>query len=155
MSAATPGGGAAAAFSSSSSSSQDSPAQRAETNARWLGDPRRCAIADCVLLALAAAAVAVCLLSAHGAARLLLVLLGACLLPGGALLTRLPVEDVLEAVALAVGIGFSIEAAGALAMAWTGWWHPYAWALVLLGAACAMFVLDLRRSLATVREPAS
>jgi hypothetical protein len=137
------------------SAAQGSPAKRVAVSARWLGSPRYCVIADCALLALAVAAVAVCLLSAHGAARLLLVLLGACLLPGGALLTRLPMEDALEAVALAVGVGFSIEAAGALMMVWTGWWHPYGWGLVLLGAACAMFVLDLRRNLAIVREPAA
>jgi hypothetical protein len=119
---------------------------------RWLGDPRRCVTADCALLVLALATVAVCLLSAHGPARLLLVLAGACLIPGGALLTRLPMEDVLEAVGLAVGLGFSIEAAGALVMVWTGWWHPYGWAIALVGAACVMFVLDLRRNLATVRE---
>ncbi len=149
MSAATPAGPPSAL----SAPANGSPAQPAGGHARWLGDPRRCAIADCVLLALAAAAVAVCLLSAHGVARLLLVLAGACLIPGSALLTRLPMEDVLEAVGLALGLGFSIEAAGALAMVWTGWWHPYAWAIALLAASCAMLVLDLRRSLATVREP--
>ena len=86
----------------------------------WLGDPRRCATADGLLLVLAAATVAVCLLQSHGAARLLLVLAAACLIPGSALLTRLPVEDELEAFGLAVGLGFTIEAFGALAMVWTG-----------------------------------
>jgi hypothetical protein len=142
-----------------SARSAESEASRASTPAaahngqatRWLGDPRRCVTADCLLLALAAATVAVCLFDAHSAVRLLLVLAGACLIPGGALLTRLPVEDVLEAFGLAVGLGFAIEAAGALAMVWTGWWHPFGWALVLVGAACVVFVLDLRRNVATVR----
>ncbi len=116
--------------------------------APWLGDPRRCVIADSFLLALAAATLAACLLGAHSAARLLLLLAAACLIPGGALLTRLSVEDVLEAVGLAVGLGFSIEAVGTLAMIWTGWWHPFGWALILVGAACTMVALDLRRSVA-------
>lgn len=148
MSAATPAGPPSAL----SAPASGSPAQRAGGHTRWLGDPRRCVVADCALLVLAAVAVAVCLLSAHGVARLLLVLAGACVIPGSALLTRLPMEDALEAVGLAVGLGFSIEAAGALVMVWTGWWHPYGWALALVGAACVMFVLDLRRNIATVRE---
>jgi uncharacterized membrane protein len=121
--------------------------------ALWLGDPRRCVTADCLLLVLAAVTIAMCVIDTHGVARLLLVLTAACLLPGGALLTRLPVEDVLEACGLAVGLGFTIEAVGALAMVWTGWWHPLGWALALMAAACVMFALDLRRNLVAVREP--
>lgn len=117
----------------------------------WLGDPRRCVVADCLLLSLAAAAIAVCLLDTHSIARLLLVLAAACLIPGGALLTRLPGEDVLEAFGLAVGLSFTVEAVGALAMVWTGWWHPFGWALALATVACVMFVLDLRRNVVTVR----
>jgi uncharacterized membrane protein len=118
----------------------------------WLGDPRRCVAADCLLLSLAAATIAVCLLAPDSIARLLLVLAAACLVPGGALLTRLPVEDPLEAFGLAVGLGFTIEAIGTLAMIWTGWWHPLGWAIVLVSAACGMFVLDLRRVAVTSRE---
>jgi hypothetical protein len=101
---------------------------------------------------LAAATVAVCLLQTHGAARLLLVLAAACLIPGGALLTRLPVEDAVEAFGLAVGLGFTIEAFGALAMVWTGWWHPFGWAIVLGTVACAVLAVDLRRSVAIARK---
>jgi hypothetical protein len=119
---------------------------------RWLGDPRRCVAADCLLLSLAAATVVVCLLDTHSTARVLLVLAAACLIPGSALLTRLPVEDVLEAFGLAVGLGFTIEAAGALAMVWAGWWHPLGWATVLVIGACVMLVLDLRRNVVTFRE---
>ncbi|HEY5287846.1 MAG TPA: hypothetical protein VIJ50_12140 [Solirubrobacteraceae bacterium] len=127
-----------------------------ETNksrAGWLGDPRRCAGADAALLVLAAATVAVCLLQSHGAARLLLVLAAACLIPGGALLTRLPVEDALEAFGLAVGFGFTIEAFGALAMVWTSWWHPFGWAIILGAISCAVLTVDLRRNLVMVRKP--
>jgi hypothetical protein len=118
----------------------------------WLGDTRRCVAADCLLLSLAAATVAVCLLDTHSIARLLLVLAAACLVPGGALLTRLPVGDPLEAFGLAVGLGFTIEAIGTLAMIWTGWWHPLGWAIVLVSAACVMFLLDLRRIVVTPSE---
>jgi hypothetical protein len=132
--------------SSSAVPTASAPGAAHGERAPWLGDPRRCVIADSFLLALAAATLAACLLGAHSAARLLLLLAAACLIPGGALLTRLSVEDVLEAVGLAVGLGFSIEAVGTLAMIWTGWWHPFGWALVLVGAACALLALDLRRS---------
>ncbi|HTC60126.1 MAG TPA: hypothetical protein VK691_08405 [Solirubrobacteraceae bacterium] len=124
-----------------------------ELHTGWLGDPRRRATADGLLLVLAAATVAVCLLQSHGTARLLLVLAAACLIPGGALLTRLPVEDGLEAFGLAVGFGFTIEAFGALLMVWTGWWHPFGWAIVLGLVACTVLVADLRRNVAIVRKP--
>jgi hypothetical protein len=118
----------------------------------WLGNPRRCVIADCLLLALAGVTAVACLLDIDGALRLLLLLAAACLIPGGALLTRLPSEDVLEALGLAVGLGFSVEAVGTLAMIWTGWWHPVGWAVVLGIAACPMFVFDLRRNFVTLKE---
>jgi uncharacterized membrane protein len=120
---------------------------------RWLCDPRRCATADCLLLVLAAATVAVCLADTHSIARRLRELAAACLIPGGALLTRLPVEDELEALRLAVSLSFCIEAVGTLAMIWTGWWHAFVWALAPVAAACVMLVLDLRRiAAAVVRE---
>ncbi len=133
--------------------STDSPTTTSESRAGWLGNPRRCATADGLLLVLAAATVAVCLLQSHGAARLLLVLAAACLIPGSALLTRLPVEDGLEAFGLAVGFGFTIEAFGALLMVWAGWWHPFGWAIVLGLVACTVLVADLRRNVAIVRKP--
>lgn len=115
--------------------------------AGWLGNPRRRAAADGLLLTLAGATVAACLLQSHGAVRLLLVLAAACLIPGGAVLTRLPVEDAIEAFGLAVGLGFTIEAAGALVMVWSGWWHPFGWAILLGAVACGAIALDLQRNL--------
>lgn len=143
---------AAISMDSAFASSTDSPITTYSAPSRWLGDPRRCVTADCLLLILAAATVAVCLVNTNNMVRPLLVLAAVCLVPGGAILTRLPVEDLLEALALAVCLGFSIEAAGALAMVWTGWWHPYGWAIALVTAAGVMFVLDLRRIVVTVRE---
>jgi hypothetical protein len=126
------------------------PASKSRTG--WLGDPRRCATADGLLLVLAAATVAVCLLQSHGAARLLLVLIAACLIPGSALLTRLSVEDTLEAFGLAIGLGLTIETVGALAMIWTGWWHPLAWTIALGALACALLAIDLRHNLSISRK---
>ena len=130
----------------------DSPTSTSESHTGWLGNPRRCATFDVLLLVLAAATVAVCLLQSHGAARLLLVLAAACLIPGGALLTRLPVEDALEAFGLAVSLGFTVEAFGALVMVWTGWWHPFGWAIALGTVACAVLAVDLGRNVSVFRK---
>ena len=75
----------------------------------------------------------------------------ACLLPGAALLTRLSVQDGLERVALAVALSLCIEAAGALAMVWTRFWHPFGWAILLVLAASVVLTLDLARNLRAVR----
>jgi hypothetical protein len=80
------------------------------------------------------------------------VLLAACLLPGAALLTRLSAEDAIERCALAISLGLCLEAAGALAMVWSGWWHPFLWASALLAGACLVLALDLARNLRAV-EP--
>jgi hypothetical protein len=112
-----------------------------------LAQPLRRAIGDALLLALAPASVALCVAGASGASRLVLVFVAACLLPGGALLTRVSVQSTLERCALAVGLSLCVEAAGSLAMIWTGWWHPDAWALALVVVSCALIAVDLAASL--------
>jgi hypothetical protein len=132
------------------SSAQAEPAEPAGGAARcgvWTGDLGRRTAIDCLLLALAATAIAVSVLGAGGTAPLLLVLGATCLVPGGALLTRLPADDLLSAFSLAVGLSFCIEATGALVMIWTGWWHPVGFSFAIVALASAMLVLDLRRSL--------
>jgi hypothetical protein len=94
------------------------------------------------LHALATASIAVCVAGANGAFRLVLVFVTATLLPGAALLTRLGFDDALERCALAVGLSLGIEAAGSLAMVWTGWWHPEGWALVLVLCSCVLVGVD-------------
>jgi hypothetical protein len=106
----------------------------------WLADPRRRLAFDCGALALLALTVAVCAIPALDPARVGILMLGFCLVPGCALLTRLEVEGLAEAATLAVAISLSLLTAGALVMAWTGWWHPYAWGGVL-GALSAMALL--------------
>lgn len=113
----------------------------------WLGDARRSATADCVLLLLVALAATASLVDGSGVARALLVGMAACLVPGAGLLTGLPSQEPLEALALAVTASLCIEAACALVMIWTGWWHPVGLALALTGVAAVMFALDLRRTL--------
>ena len=116
-----------------------------------MGQERLSAGVDCALLVLAVAESAVSVAKPHGVARLLLVLAAACLIPGSALLTRLAVEDLFEAVVIALGLGFCLEAAGATVMVWTGWWHPLAWALVLLVGSACVLLLDVRRIVVATR----
>jgi hypothetical protein len=117
----------------------------------WLVDPVRSALADCFLLLLTAAATAACLSGGNGSARALLLLTAACVVPGGALLTRLPVRDLLEGLALAATLGFSTLTAGALAMVWTGWWHPALFAGATAAAACLLLLTDLVRNARVLR----
>lgn len=105
--------------------------------------------AECGLLALVLSTVAVSVTGVSGVARLLFVLAAACLVPGGALLTRLSTDDLLSTFGLAVGLSLCIEAVGALVMIWTGWWHPLGFSLALVALACAVLILDLRQTLAT------
>jgi hypothetical protein len=84
----------------------------------------------------------VSLLGVIGTPRLLLVLAAGCLVPGAALLTQLVSEDLLSAFALAIGLSLGIEATGALAMVWTGWWHPSGFALAVLALSCIALSWD-------------
>jgi uncharacterized membrane protein len=113
----------------------------------WLGDPTRCVFADSLLIVLAVTAVAVSLTDTHSVVRLLLVLAAACLIPGSAVLTRLPRVETFEALTLALPLGLCIEAVGSLAMIWTGWWHPFVWSVVLVTVACLALALDIRHNL--------
>jgi glycosyltransferase involved in cell wall biosynthesis len=115
---------------------------------------RQRATLNSLLLLLAAATFLVCIADVNSAVRPLLVLVAACLVPGGALLTRLPTDDGLEALGLAIGLSLGIETAGAIVMAWTGWWHPFAWALLLGLLASGVLLVDLCRVLLMSRRSA-
>jgi hypothetical protein len=118
----------------------------------WLGEPQLGIGVDCFLLVLALVAVVIGLAAEGSVASMVVVLLAACLIPGGALLTRLGADDIVEAFTLAAALGFCIETAGALVMVWTGWWHPVGWAFALLAGACVLIVLDLHRLIAAVKQ---
>jgi hypothetical protein len=112
----------------------------------WVGSRKTCVLVDGLLLGLTATTVLSWAIGTHSPARIVLVLLTACLVPGAAVLTRLSVSDPLEGAALAVGIGLTLEAIGTLGMIWTGFWRPGGWASVLVAAASLVIGLDLRRN---------
>jgi hypothetical protein len=107
-------------------------------------------LADGALLILTAATVVAYLTGTHSGARLALVIVSGCLVPGAAILTRVSADDVLEALALAIVLGLALEAVGALAMVWTGFWHPAAWALVVTSGAGLLLAQDLRHHRASM-----
>jgi hypothetical protein len=114
-----------------------------EVRAPWPSKPKDQALLDCGLLALTFAAVAVCLIDDHGLARLLIVAAATCLAPGGAILRRLSVDESTGFIGLAICFSFAVETAGALIMVWTGWWHPFGYAVALACAATALLLFDL------------
>jgi O-antigen biosynthesis protein len=105
------------------------------------------AIADIALLALIAVA-AIAVVAPVDPVGPLVVFAAACLVPGGALMTRLNVADDLATTAgLAVALSLAALTAGSLALAWAGWWHPKLLALLVGGASGALLATDLRRAL--------
>lgn len=148
-----PSGSAEPGWASSTAGSTPATATSASRpNGGWLRDPRRSAAADFFLLTLAVITVAVSVAAITSTVRLLLVLACACVIPGSALLTRLSVDDVLEGFTLAVALSFVVEAAGALAMIWTGWWHPLGWAIAVVVIASVVLLRDLTRIVVSVRK---
>jgi hypothetical protein len=117
--------------------------QGVEGDASWPAKTASKILLDCGLLGLTVAAVAICLIEDHGLARLLVVGVATCLVPGGAILRRLSVDESITFLALAVCFSFTVETAGALIMVWTGWWHPFGYAVALACAATALLLLDL------------
>jgi hypothetical protein len=71
------------------------------------------------------------------------------LVPGGAVLTLLDLDDVPMAIGLAIVISLAIDAALATLVLWSRWWHPEIVAGVV-GLVCVVLLSDdlrrLRRS---------
>jgi uncharacterized membrane protein len=101
-------------------------------------------LAALVLIALACAAN---LFAPAGAPRTIITLLAALAVPGAAVMTRLPISDPAQGVALIVGASLSVEVAMTLAMAWSGWWYPVAGAAALAGVTVIVLVADLVRDM--------
>ena len=116
----------------------------------WVGPRKTCLVVDGLLLSLTGATALAWATGTHSPARLVLVLLTACLVPGAAVLTRVSVRDPLEGAALAVGLGLTLEAIGTLGMIWAGFWHPEGWALFLGVTASLALAIDLRRNAAAI-----
>jgi len=85
-----------------------------------------------------------------GAVRTTVTLLAALLVPGAAIMIRLPVSDAAQGVALVVGLSLTVEVVVTLVMAWTGWWHPVAAAAALAGVTAAALAADLVRGVRSV-----
>ncbi|HEX6391441.1 MAG TPA: hypothetical protein VFZ89_18400, partial [Solirubrobacteraceae bacterium] len=77
--------------------------------------------------------------------RPLVVLAAVLLVPGGALVLRMRVDEQLAAVGIAVGLSLAIVTLVATLAAVTHWWHPELLAAVVAAAAAALLVTDLRR----------
>jgi hypothetical protein len=100
------------------------------------------ALSDLVLLALAVAAAVVIVVDARPE-RPFVVFAAACVVPGGAVLTRLRTGDAMTNFALAISWSLALEIAGSLVLAWSGWWHPEVLGMVLGAASAGLLVADL------------
>jgi GT2 family glycosyltransferase len=108
------------------------------------------AIVDIALLALIAVA-AVAIVVPVDPVRPFAVFAAACVVPGGALMTRLNVvDDLATAAGVALALSLALLTAGSLALAWVGWLHPELLGLLVGGASGALLAADLRR---TLRDP--
>ena len=66
--------------------------------------------------------------------------------PGGAVLTLLPVGRLPEWLGLAISFSLAIEVAGSLILIWTHSWHPEALAIVLAVLSGAALLTSLVRT---------
>ncbi len=106
--------------------------------------PRAQTLRDVVLLGLMAAAV-VAVAADLGPVRPYVVLAAVCLVPGGALLTRLRTGELLTDLALAFGLSFAVEILAGVLLAWSRWWHPFALAILFGAGSAALLVNDIVR----------
>jgi hypothetical protein len=106
---------------------------------------------DLTLLAVTALLGLLLLRGVDGPPRLLATLAFACLVPGGALVTRLPFREPDEILAMTVILSLAILAAGSLVMAWLGAWHPLPLTAGFAAAAVVLLVPDLLAHLFSTR----
>lgn len=100
---------------------------------------------DAALLALLAVAVLASVADITGL-RPAAVLTAMLLVPGGALLTRMTVDEKLSAVGIAIGLSLAIDTVVATAAAVAQLWHPELLALLVGAAAAALLLHDLRNA---------
>lgn len=110
---------------------------------------------DLTLLALTVLLVVLIAGNVHGLPRVLATVGFACLVPGGALATRLPFREPDEILAMTVVLSLTILAAATLLMAWIGAWHPLRLTAGLSAAAAVVLLLDLFGHLASIRADES
>jgi uncharacterized membrane protein len=100
---------------------------------------------DATLLLIAVATAVLAAAHVDSTARLVLALVAATFLPGGAVLTWFPVSDPAAWFGLAATISFSLEAiAGSMAL-WFHVWHPVPLIIAMGVASSLVLAVDLRR----------
>jgi hypothetical protein len=98
------------------------------------------------LLVLLVAAVPMVYFGGDSPIRALLVFAAMLLIPGGSVLTLLPVDRLPEWFGLAIAFSLTIEVAGSLILIWTEWWRPEVLALVLTILSAAALLTSLGRA---------
>jgi uncharacterized membrane protein len=109
------------------------------------------AVFDATLLAVTALLIVLIVRDVHGLPRVLATVAFACLVPGGALVTRLPFREPEEILAMTLVLSLAILAGATLVMGWLGAWHPLRLTAGLGAASAAVLLLDLIGHLASSR----
>jgi hypothetical protein len=106
------------------------------------------------LFVLLLAAVPLVLFGGDTPLRALVVFAALLFVPGGALLTLLPVGRIPEWIGLAISLSLAIEVAGSLILIWSHWWRPEILALVLAILSAAALLTSIRRTGGIITAPA-
>lgn len=99
---------------------------------------------DVVMLILTAGALAAIVVDASGPIRWPLVFAAVTLVPGSAIMSRIPVNDVGAYLGLAVALSFAVGVVGSTLTVWIGWWHPLVLGGLIAVASCVALALDIR-----------
>jgi uncharacterized membrane protein len=107
---------------------------------------------DLGLLAVTALLVVLIERDVDGLPRVLATVAFACLVPGGALVSRLPFREPDEVLALTLALSLSVMAAATLIMVWLRAWNPLRLTAGLAAASAVVLLLDLVGRLASFRR---
>jgi phosphatidylserine synthase len=107
---------------------------------------------DLGLLAVTALLVVLIERDVDGLPRVLATVAFACLVPGGALVSRLPFREPDEVLALTLVLSLSVMAAATLVMVWLRAWDPLRLTAGLAAASGVVLLLDLVGRLASFRR---
>lgn len=107
---------------------------------------------DLGLLAVTALLVVLIERDVDGLPRVLATVAFACLVPGGALVSRLPFREPDEVLALTLVLSLAVMAAATLVMVWLGAWHPLRVTAGLAAASAVVLLLDLAGRLTSLRR---
>ena len=107
---------------------------------------------DLALLAVTALLVVLIARDIDGLPRALTTVAFASLVPGGALVSRLPFREPDEVLALTLVLSLSVMAAATLVMVWLRAWDPLRLTAGLAAASAVVLLLDLARRLRSSRR---